>query len=61
MQGSSPGDEKCRKIVTFSDRNVENDETFILELRSSDTVTVTDGMAIATIQDNDRTFDLHFY
>ena len=47
--------------MTFSDRNVENDETFILELRSSDTVTVTDGMAIATIQDNDRMFDLRYY
>ena len=52
--GSSPGDESCRFVAIFSDRDVENDETFLVELSSSDSATVSEGMAIVTIQDNDR-------
>ena len=33
---------------------MENDETFLVELSSSDSATVSEGMAIVTIQDNDR-------
>ena len=51
--GASPGDERCRIVAIFSDRDVENNETFLMELTSSDSASVTNGMAIVTIRDND--------
>ena len=59
--GSSPGNDDCGGVVTFSDRNVENNETFLLELSSSDSATVSNGMAVATITDNDRKFTSILY
>ena len=51
--GSSPGDEECETVITFSGNTVESTENFLLELSSFDSVTVTDPMAIVTIVDND--------
>ena len=54
--GSVPGDERCVSVNTFFDRAVENTETFLVQLDSFDAVIVTDGTAIANIQDNDGKF-----
>ena len=40
-------------MVTFSDRAVENNETFLVELGSFDAVVVPDDVAVANIVDND--------
>ena len=52
-QNSAPEDNSCINVNTFSDRDVENNETFLIELDSFDSVIVTDNTAIANIMDND--------
>ena len=54
--GSGPGDQRCVTISTFSDRIVENTETFLVQLNSFDSVIITDGTAIVNIQENDGEF-----
>ena len=54
--GSVTGDVRCVSLSTYSDRTVENTETFLVVLDSFDSVIITSGTAVVNIQDDDGEF-----